>query len=68
MELCKGDSDFPDPPTWELWLTKRERGDGFYVFTDCENTRNFCFVAAIGICVKEGIITRLQSYLTILTN
>jgi hypothetical protein len=47
--------DIPNP-TWKLFLTKRrEGGDGFWVFTECENGRKFCLVAAIGLCVKEGI-------------
>jgi hypothetical protein len=43
-------------PTWKLCLTKRRQGgDGFWVFTECENGRKFFLVAAIGLCVKEGI-------------
>jgi hypothetical protein len=52
----RGDIDIPQPPTWELWLTRRqELGDGFCVFTNCENSKDFCFVAAVGICAKEGM-------------
>jgi hypothetical protein len=51
-----GDINISTKPTWELWLTRsQELGDGFCVFTNCEDSKDFCFVAAIGICVKEGI-------------
>jgi hypothetical protein len=56
--LRRGSIDIPKPPTWKLWLTKRRWGDGFYVFTDCKDSKDFCFVAAIGICVKEGMTPR----------
>jgi hypothetical protein len=52
--IRRGEIDILQKPTWELWLTRRVRGDGFYVFTSCEDSKDFCFVAAIGICVKEG--------------
>lgn len=41
-------------PTWKLWLTKRGYGNGFYVFTECEDSDNLALVAAIGLCVEEG--------------
>jgi hypothetical protein len=52
----KEDFDLPKPPTWELWLTKRqELGDGFCVFTNSMDRGEFSLVAAVGICVEEGI-------------
>jgi len=52
----RGDIDIPKQPTWELWLTRRQGlGDGFCVFTNCQDSKDFCFVTAVGICVKEGM-------------
>jgi hypothetical protein len=62
----RGDIYSLEQPTWELWLTKRRLGDGFYVFTNCENSKNFCFVAAVGICVKEGMVSEADRYLAVL--
>ena len=60
----RGDIDIPKLPTWELWLTRRqELGDGFCVFTNCEDSEDFCFVAAIGICVREGMAPETERYL-----
>lgn len=49
----RGAIDIPTEPTWNLWLARRRFGDGFYVFTDCKDSEDFCFVAAIGICVDD---------------
>jgi hypothetical protein len=55
MNIRRGEIDIPKKPTWELWLTRRqELGDGFCVFTNCEKSEEFCFVAAVGVCAKEG--------------
>jgi len=48
------DPERPKQPTWNLWLTRRKFGDGFYVFTDCEDSQDFAFVSAIGICTNKG--------------
>jgi hypothetical protein len=63
----RGDIDIPTKPTWDLWLTRRqELGDGFCVFTNCEDSKDFCFVAAVGICVKEGMSSAIQYLLAVL--
>lgn len=50
----RGKADIPQLPNWELWLTRREYGDGFCVFTNCEDSEDFCFIAAVGVCAREG--------------
>jgi hypothetical protein len=47
----------PGRPTFELWLTKRrDGGDGFWVFSSGDASSDFYLVAAVGFCVKEGMI------------
>jgi hypothetical protein len=58
-----GKIDIPKQPTWELWLTRRnDTGDGFCVFSNFEDSEDFCFVAAVGVCVQEGMSSRLDAF------
>ena len=44
----------PAQPTWNLWLAKRDLGDGFWVFSDCADSKNIDFVAAVGFCAEDS--------------
>lgn len=67
MNVLRGDKDIPTQPTWKLWLTRRQGlGDGFCVFTDCEKSQDFCLVAAVGACVKEGMALVDEYYSSVL--
>ena len=48
-------NSFPDILTYNLSLTRRRLGDGFWVMSTSDNPWAIYLVAAIGFCVKNGL-------------
>jgi hypothetical protein len=49
-------NNFPAVLSLELWLTKRrDMGDGFWVFSTSGDENIIYLVAAVGLCVREGV-------------
>jgi hypothetical protein len=50
----------PDRLIFELSLTtRRDGGDGFWVFSKSEDSRTIYLVAAIGFCVQDGTVHQI---------